>query len=301
MIKYLSRALIQGKREWVLSTHPFMGSGTSLLQSTQTMYRVPQSARLVEEPGAWLASLSLAQGHAHLEPVQVSYQDLVAPLPGWPPMVYGLGLNYASHSSETQMPLPKYPIVIGKAPTCVIGPNQPILVPAVAPLEVDYEVELCIVIGKRCKNVTRQQAHEYVLGFTCANDVSARKWQGKKGGGQWTRAKSFDTFLPIGPSILLQQCASPLGLRTRLKKSGDTGLSTMQDASTKDLVFQVGELVEFLSQDTTLEPWTVILTGTPDGVGYTRQPPVWLQDGDQVEIEIDQVGTLWNPVMNATS
>jgi 2-keto-4-pentenoate hydratase/2-oxohepta-3-ene-1,7-dioic acid hydratase in catechol pathway len=159
---------------------------------------------------------------------------------------------------------------------------------------VDYECELAVVIGRPCKNVTRDQALEYVLGYTCANDVSARDWQKDFGGGQWCRGKTFDTFAPLGPALVLRdEIPNPnaLGIRTILNGQ------TMQDWTTEDMIFDVPSLIEFLSGSTTLLPGTVILTGTPHGVGAARQPPVFLQPGDTVTIEIDRIGTLTNPVV----
>jgi 2-keto-4-pentenoate hydratase/2-oxohepta-3-ene-1,7-dioic acid hydratase in catechol pathway len=239
---------------------------------------------------------------ASKDTVQVAYKDLLAPVPTLPPMVYGLGLNYAAHSAETKMDLPKFPIVIGKAPTSLIGPSRAIEIPKVCSEEVDFEVELAIIIGKQCKNVPKDRALDYVLGFTCANDVSARKWQGKKGGGQWTRAKSFDTFMPVGPGIRLTEPGlnpQSLWLRSHVTKRGSSKPGLMQDANTKEMIFGVATLVEFLSQDTTLQPWTLILTGTPAGVGYTRSPPVMLEPGDTVDVSIEGLGTLSNPVVAA--
>jgi len=278
---------------WMVSTKPFTDSRASL-----KLRPVKNAALLESDPCAWKEQQQDKVDMSQDE-VEVHYSQLVAPLQVRPPFVYGLGLNYASHSAETKMDVPKLPIVIGKAPTGLIGPSQSILIPKVCQeLEVDFEVELAIVIGKECKNVSKADALNYVFGYTCANDVSARRWQGKKGGGQWTRAKSFDTFLPVGPSILLENATvdpQAMTIQTKVAKKG-THPQTMQNANTKDMIFGVAALVEFLSQDTTLLPWTLILTGTPAGVGYTRQPPVYLEAGDTVQVEIDTIGALFNPV-----
>jgi 2-keto-4-pentenoate hydratase/2-oxohepta-3-ene-1,7-dioic acid hydratase in catechol pathway len=159
--------------------------------------------------------------------------------------------------------------------------------------EVDYECELAVVIGKACKNVSKANALDYVLGYTCANDVSARDWQLKFGGGQWCRGKTFDTFAPLGPCLVLKdEIPDPNKLRIQTVLNG----SVMQDWNTDDMIFDVPALIEFLSGDTTLLPGTVILTGTPHGIGAARKPPVFLKDGDVVTIEIEKIGSLTNPV-----
>ncbi len=166
--------------------------------------------------------------------------------------------------------------------------------PALPPSEeVDYECELAVVIGRACKNVRREQALDYVLGYTCANDVSARDWQIKWGGSQWCRGKAFDTFAPMGPCLVTaDEIPNPNTLPIRTILNGET----MQDWNTDDMIFDVPALIEFLSGSTTLLPGTVILTGTPHGVGMARKPPRWLRPGDEITIEIDGIGRLTNPV-----
>jgi 2-keto-4-pentenoate hydratase/2-oxohepta-3-ene-1,7-dioic acid hydratase in catechol pathway len=159
---------------------------------------------------------------------------------------------------------------------------------------VDYECELAVVIGRACKNVSRENALEYVLGYTCANDVSARDWQIARGGGQWCRGKSFDTFSPLGPCIVTtDEIPNPnaLGIRTLL--NGEP----VQDWNTNDMIFDVPEIISFMSGSSTLLPGTVILTGTPHGVGMAAKPPRWLREGDEVTIEIEGIGALTNPVI----
>ena len=190
--------------------------------------------------------------------------------------------------------MPEYPILFVKGLNTLQNPGDPILLPRyMRSDEVDYECELAVVIGKPCKNVSPENALEYVLGYTCANDVSARDWQIKRGGGQWCRGKFFDTFCPLGPCLVTTETIpdpNTLGIRTRLN-----GV-TVQDWNTNDMIFPVPELISFLSGSSTLLPGTVILTGTPHGVGMARTPPLWLKPGDIVTIEIDQIGTLTNPV-----
>jgi 2-keto-4-pentenoate hydratase/2-oxohepta-3-ene-1,7-dioic acid hydratase in catechol pathway len=158
---------------------------------------------------------------------------------------------------------------------------------------VDYECELAVVIGRAARNVSRGEALDYVLGYTCANDVSARDWQKAGGGGQWCRGKTFDTFCPLGPVLVTPDTIrdpNALAIRTRLNGQ------IVQDCNTSDMIFDVPTLIAFLSGSTTLFPGTVILTGTPHGVGMARNPPVWLQDGDTVTVEIEGIGALTNPV-----
>jgi len=159
--------------------------------------------------------------------------------------------------------------------------------------EIDYEGELVAIIGKPCKDVTRGRALEYVLGYTCGNDVSSRDWQLKKGGTQWSRGKSFDTFAPMGPCLVTtDEIRDPAGLRIQTSVNG----RVMQDASTSDMLRDVATLIEFLSQSTTLLPGTAIFTGTPHGVGMAQNPPLWLKDGDEVSVTIEKIGTLTNAV-----
>ncbi|MFW6044604.1 MAG: fumarylacetoacetate hydrolase family protein [Planctomycetota bacterium] len=222
----------------------------------------------------------------------VCLDDVKAFLPPEPPNVFAIGLNYRDHAAEGNMDVPKRPVVFLKATTAVIGHQQPIMLPSIAPDEVDFEAELAVVIGETAKNVPSEDALDYVMGYTCANDVSARDCQLKLDQ-QWARAKSFDTFAPIGPWIETEVDPSDLMIRSIL--NGDV----MQESSTSQMIFPVEELVSFLSRCFTLQPGTVILTGTPAGVGAARDPEVFLRPGDTIEIEIEGVGTLTNPVRAA--
>ena len=180
---------------------------------------------------------------------------------------------------------------------CTRRPSgDPIRLPAKQPsTKVDYEAELAIVLSRECRNVTRANALDFVLGYTCANDVSARDWQRDWGGGQWNHAKSFDTFCPLGPVLVTKdEIPQPNALRIRSILNG----VTMQDSNTGDMIFDVPTIIEFLSADKTLPAGTLILTGTPEGVGFARQPPVWLKAGDTIAVEIEGIGTLTNPVIN---
>ena len=218
---------------------------------------------------------------------------VLAPL--LPTAIICIGLNYRQHAAETGAPLPQYPVVFFKNPASVQNPGEPIELPRwMSSAKVDYECELAVVIGQRAKNVPRADALEYVLGYTCANDVSARDWQKEGGGTQWCRGKSFDTFAPLGPCLVTaKDIPDPQALRIRTILNDET----VQDCSTSDMIFDVATIIEFLSASTTLLPGTVILTGTPHGVGMARTPPLWLQAGDSVTIDIEGIGALTNPVV----
>ena len=218
---------------------------------------------------------------------------LLAPLD--PRAILCIGLNYRQHAAETGAPLPQFPVLFMKNPASVQHPGDPIELPRTLRSDrVDYECELAVVIGRTCRNATRAQALDYVLGYTCANDVSARDWQKEGGGTQWCRGKSFDTFAPLGPCLVTRdELPDPHALKIRTIVSGET----LQDCSTSDMIFDVPTIIEFLSASTTLLPGTVILTGTPHGVGMARTPPRFLQAGDRVTIEIEGIGALTNPVI----
>ncbi len=217
---------------------------------------------------------------------------LLAPV--MPPNIIAIGLNYRRHAAESQMEIPKQPLMFLKANTSVIGPHDPIVLPHMAPDQVDYEAELCIVIGRTARNVSEADALDYVFGYTCGNDVSARDCQ--FGDKQWARGKSFDTFCPLGPWIETD-IPDPENLGIRAVLNGQV----MQDSSTSDLIFGCRQLVSFLSHHLTLLPGTVIMTGTPEGVGFPRNPPVYLKPGDVIEIEIDGIGKISNPVVADTA
>jgi 2-keto-4-pentenoate hydratase/2-oxohepta-3-ene-1,7-dioic acid hydratase in catechol pathway len=219
----------------------------------------------------------------------VNLADIKLLAPVCPPNVIALGLNYQQHAAESAMELPERPLVFLKATTSVTDPNEPIILPHLAPTEVDYEAELCLVIGKTARNVSEDEALDYVMGYTCGNDVSARDCQIRLDG-QWARGKSFDTFCPLGPWIETELDPDNCGIRSRLNGH------VMQDSNTSDLIFNCRHLVSYLSHNMTLLPGTVIMTGTPEGVGFVRQPPVYMRAGDVIEIEIDGIGVLRNEV-----
>jgi len=216
-----------------------------------------------------------------------------------PTSIICIGLNYRRHAEETGAKFPEYPVMFFKGINTLLNPGEAIQIPRHLPSdEVDYECELAVIIGKPCKNVSRFNALDYVLGYTCSNDVSARDWQIKRGGGQWSRGKSFDTFSPLGPCLVTRdEIPNPnaLAIRTVLNEK------VMQDWNTSDMIFDVATIIEFLSGSTTLLPGTVILTGTPHGVGMAQKPPRWLRPDDRVSIEIEKIGRLTNSVENEPS
>jgi 2-keto-4-pentenoate hydratase/2-oxohepta-3-ene-1,7-dioic acid hydratase in catechol pathway len=212
-----------------------------------------------------------------------------------PPAIFGIGLNYKAYAESIGKPLPEYPLVFMKQGNCVIGNRSAIELPGSLPTEeVDYEGELAVVIGRTCRNCTQANAFDFVAGYTCANDVSARDWQFKKGQGQFCRGKTFDTFCPIGPRLVpITDIPNPQNLTLRTRVNGQL----RQHGHTSDMIFSVAQIISFLSSSTTLLPGTVILTGTPGGTGSGQTPPNYLKVGDLVEVEIDGIGCLSNPVI----
>jgi 2-keto-4-pentenoate hydratase/2-oxohepta-3-ene-1,7-dioic acid hydratase in catechol pathway len=219
-------------------------------------------------------------------------EKLLAPLV--PVDILCIGLNYREHAAESGSAIPENPVLFIKASNTLNHPFDPIPVPRRSS-QVDYEAELAVVIGRDAKHVSRRDALDYVLGYTCANDVSARDWQREKslGGGQFARGKSFDGFCPLGPCVVTaDQIPNPNQLRLRTLLNGQV----MQDHTTADMIFDVPALIESLSSTMTVRAGSVILTGTPQGVGFARNPPVWMKDGDTVVVEVERVGRLENPV-----
>ncbi|MEM7383487.1 MAG: fumarylacetoacetate hydrolase family protein [Verrucomicrobiota bacterium] len=224
----------------------------------------------------------------------VEVARLLAPVA--PADILCIGLNYARHAEEGGMEPPEHPVLFMKTSSAIQNPGEPIVLPRTLRSDkVDYECELAVVIGKDCRNVSEEDALDYVLGYTCANDVSARDWQIEWGGSQWCRGKTFDTFAPLGPCLVTRdEIPDPNALKIKTILNGET----LQDWNTDDMIFNVPKLISFLSGSTTLRPGTVILTGTPHGIGGARNPPIFLKDGDTVTIEIEKIGALTNPVIN---
>jgi 2-keto-4-pentenoate hydratase/2-oxohepta-3-ene-1,7-dioic acid hydratase in catechol pathway len=214
-----------------------------------------------------------------------------APIPQ-PGKIVCIGLNYRDHAAESNMAVPTEPVLFSKYPSAVIGPEDTILLPATSD-QVDYEAELVFVIGKTARNVSAANAMEYVAGYTCGHDVSARDYQLKRGGGQWMVGKTFDTFAPMGPVLVTaDEEIDPHNLPIRCVVNGET----LQNSNTSQFIFNIPQAIEYLTHFMTLEPGDVVFTGTPPGVGFARKPPVFLKDGDIAEIQIDGIGVLRNPV-----
>lgn len=217
---------------------------------------------------------------------------LLAPVPR-PSKVFCIGLNYIDHAKESGQEPPPEPVVFCKFPQAVIGPGEPIVLPKLSE-KVDYEAELVVVIGKGGRHIAEADALDHVAGYTCGHDVSARDWQLHKPGGQWLLGKTFDTFAPMGPHLVTTaEIPDPGNLRIQFRLNG----KTLQDSSTSQLIFSVPKLVAYLSGVVTLCPGDVIYTGTPPGVGAARKPPIYLQPGDEAEVEIEGIGVLKNPVV----
>lgn len=223
------------------------------------------------------------------DPVSLAAVELLAPVvPG--AKIICVGLNYAEHVEEGGAILPEQPLIFAKLPNSLIGAGEPIRLPEISE-QVDYEAELGVIIGRRARQVAPADARSYVYGYTCVNDVSARDLQ--FGDRQWTRGKSLDTFCPVGPwAVTSDEIPDPQTLGIRCVLNGEI----MQDSSTAHMIFTVDFLISFISQAITLEPGDLIATGTPEGVGFSRQPPRYLARGDTVRVEIDRVGTLECPV-----
>ncbi|NP_998083.1 fumarylacetoacetate hydrolase domain-containing protein 2A [Danio rerio] len=210
-----------------------------------------------------------------------------------PEKVVCVGMNYKDHCLEQNAPIPKEPIIFSKFPCSITGPNDDIILPDESQ-EVDWEVELAFVIGRKGKHIKEEEALSYIAGFTVANDVSARDWQMKRNGKQWLLGKTFDTFCPLGPALVTTDSLKDvhkLGIRCFVNGA------TVQESNTNQMIFQTEKLVAWVSQFVTLYPGDVFLTGTPPGVGVFRNPPVFLKKGDVVECQIDEIGSIRNTVV----
>jgi acylpyruvate hydrolase len=266
----------------------------------QAAARVPRSMRaflgleggfrpVVQEALAFAQSLA---GQATGQPVVLPLSDttLLAPV-GDPQKIICIGQNYRDHCEEQNQPLPETAIIFSKFPTAIVGPGEAIRLPALSS-QVDYECELAFVIGKRGKHIPEADAKDYIAGYMCLNDVSARDIQFSDK--QWVRGKTFDTFAPTGPVLVTaDEIADPHDLDISLTLNGNV----MQKSNTSNLIFGVYYLVSYLSQVVTLEPGDIVTTGTPGGVGVFRDPQVFLKPGDEVSVTIEGIGTLTNPVV----
>jgi 2-keto-4-pentenoate hydratase/2-oxohepta-3-ene-1,7-dioic acid hydratase in catechol pathway len=260
--------------------------GSDLLHRLRSIYATGSGPGLASDAGSGPTVIDpLSAGAA----VPLSSVRLLAPLPA-PGKIVCVGLNYRDHAEEAGLPLPEEPVLFAKFANSVIGPDAPIIVPRVV-RRVDYEAELGVVIGKEARRVGVEEGLAHVAGYVCANDVSARDLQPKTG--QWTRGKAVDSFLPTGPWLVTaDEIPDPQSLSIRCSVSGEV----LQDSNTSEMVFGVAELVSFISQTMTLEPGDLIVTGTPAGVGFARDPRRWLEPGDTVTVEIEALGSLVNTV-----
>jgi 2-keto-4-pentenoate hydratase/2-oxohepta-3-ene-1,7-dioic acid hydratase in catechol pathway len=266
----------------------FEGKYVDLLAADPNMPTSIRELLATGQEGLARAQSALRRGSVTHDRAQVR---LLPPVPD-PRKIICIGLNYRDHAAESGVPAPPEPVLFSKYPTALIGHLEPIILPRVSN-EVDYEAELVVVIGRGGRHLSREQAWQHVGGYTAGHDVSARDWQLNKPAKQWMAGKTFDTFAPTGPELVTpDEVPNPHNLGIRLRLNGQT----MQDSNTKQLIFGVDELIAYLSQIMTLEPGDLIFTGTPPGVGMARKPPVWLKPGDVVEVEIDHLGVLRNPV-----
>ena len=273
-----------GERLGVLSGDRWMPAEDILPGGPRTMME------LLRADETRLEALRIAASHVAFHEIgkPLATADLLAPV-SRPGKVVAIGRNYREHAEEEGVDPPPAPLIFAKWPSAVVGPGADIRWDPGLTSQVDYEAELAVVIGRRARRVSREDALGHVLGYTCLNDVSARDLQ--FGDGQWVRGKSLDTFCPMGPAIVTtDELDDPQGLAIRCF----VGDEVVQDANTSQMYFSVADIVSYCSEAFTLEPGDVIATGTPSGVGVFRKPPRFLNDGDRVVVEIDRLGRLEN-------
>ncbi len=249
---------------------------------------LPPSVKAILAGGA-PAQAAAARAAASNAAVPVAAPQWLAPIPD-PSKLICVGLNYRDHALESRAMIPDEPVIFNKAVSALVGPGADIVLPK-ASAEVDFEGELVLVIGRRCRQLRAEDALSAVAGYTVGHDVSARDWQNKKNAKQWFLGKSFDTFAPVGPHVVTaEEIADPHALDIRTAVNG----TVLQNSNTREFLFRIPQLLAWITTVMTLEPGDLVFTGTPAGVGFARQPPVFLQPGDLVEIAIAQVGTLRN-------
>jgi 2-keto-4-pentenoate hydratase/2-oxohepta-3-ene-1,7-dioic acid hydratase in catechol pathway len=254
--------------------------------------KLPTSVRRLLTDPTLLAAARDVAARPGTPGVPVTEVKLHAPVHD-PQKVVCIGLNYRDHAVESKMAIPKEPVLFSKFPSALIGHGEPIVVPKVS-TKVDYEAELVIIIGKAGRRIPEEAAMNHVAGYSVGHDVSARDWQLEKDGKQWMVGKTFDSFAPVGPTLVTKdEVPDPHKLGIRLRLNG----KTMQSSNTEQMIFSVAQLVAYLSVVFTLEPGDLIFTGTPPGIGHALQPPVYLKPGDVTEVEIDTLGTLRNSVV----
>jgi 2-keto-4-pentenoate hydratase/2-oxohepta-3-ene-1,7-dioic acid hydratase in catechol pathway len=254
--------------------------------------RFPSSVRLILGDHRLLSAAQEIATITGANGVSAASAKLHAPIHD-PQKIVCVGLNYRDHALESKMPIPKEPVLFSKFPSALIGHDESIVVPKVSS-KVDYEAELVVVVGKRGRAIPESAAMEYVAGYTVGHDVSARDWQLEKDGKQWMVGKTFDTFAPVGPTLVTRdEIPDPHRLGIRLRLNG----RTMQNSNTHQMIFSVAQLIAYVSLVFTIEPGDLIFTGTPPGIGHALNPPVYLRGGETTEVEIDSLGTLRNPVV----
>jgi 2-keto-4-pentenoate hydratase/2-oxohepta-3-ene-1,7-dioic acid hydratase in catechol pathway len=260
-------------------------SGIRMCPLSELVDDVPVGNELLIRGVGWIAKLP--------EPSQNQWQPiperLSTPIPT-PEKVICIGLNYRDHAIETGAEIPTEPVVFNKFTSTLVGHGDDIILPRVSN-EVDYEAELVVIMGREGKHIAAADAMDYVFGYTCGHDVSARDWQKGRPAGQWLLGKTFDTFAPIGPCVVTtQELCDPTDVRVRMILNGDV----VQDSTTAQLIFDIPALIEHLSKIVTLRPGDMIFTGTPPGVGAARKPPLFLKPGDVCQVQIERIGTLSN-------
>jgi len=237
----------------------------------------------------WRAARAIADTHLFNVDFPLKDAHLGPPIPD-PDKIICLGLNYRRHAEEAGLAVPKVPLLFAKYRNTLCGPADPIILPSVS-TEIDYECELAVVIRRSCKNVPAVDALDCVAGYMAFNDISARDLQFQTG--QWLSGKTLDTFAPCGPVLVIDEISDPQDLNIATRINGEV----LQQSNTRDMIFSVAESIAYISQLMTLEPGDIIATGTPEGVGFKRTPPIFLREGDMVEVEIENIGTLRNPVV----
>ena len=262
-----------------------------LLAVTDTLEVIQRGSAALEAISSLLGRSQALGGGGQSTALEL---DSIEFLPAvYPSKILAIGRNYAEHAAEGGAELPKAPLLFNKLPNALSAHNAPIVLPIISE-QVDFEAELAVIIGRTARRVSEAEALEYIFGYSLINDVSARDLQ--FGDGQWTRGKSLDTFAPLGPFITTRDEIEDV---QTLKIEGVLNGEVMQSSNTSKMIFQVAYLVSYLSQGITLQPGDVIASGTPDGVGIFRKPPVLLKAGDVFEVKIEKVGTLRNPVVGA--
>lgn len=259
-----------------------------LMNVDSTLEVIKRGAPALEQLDALMNSSETSSGGAGVVAHSIDSIDFLPA--AYPGKILAIGRNYAEHAAEGGADLPKAPLLFNKLTNALNAHEKPIVLPSIS-TQVDFEAELAVVIGRRAKQVSEAEALDYVFGYSLINDVSARDLQ--YGDKQWTRGKGLDTFAPLGPFITTRDEIEDV---QSLKIEGLLNGDAMQSSNTARMIFSVAYLVSYLSQGITLEPGDVIASGTPDGVGAFRQPPVWLKDGDVFEVRIEKLGTLRNPV-----